>query len=190
MEKKQILTDDNILSDIKNILKHPAKLSRIEYRQSMIPIWVSSVLLLIAMLVFQNYYKLVLLLYIVFIAIYLTVDYFRKKTAEKNISIDDYEIKKVAASFVREEVYSTDGINYSYIKRKLKTVYVYIMYFENGKHWNIQKDNYLWSKECPMSDHMLYRLTKCGDVFGVVTKKDTGEIVVAYPTDFFEYKDL
>ena len=190
MPQKQILTDDNIQTDVKNILKHPANVSHIEWRQSRIPLLVSSASALVAMIIFQNYYKLVLLVYLMFIVVYLTFEYFRKKSNIKNVDIDDYEITKVAASFVKEEIYSTDGKSYSYIKRELKTVHVYIMYFENGNHWNIPKDNYLWSKECPMSDHMLYQLTKCGDVFWVVTKKDTGEIVVAYPTDFFEYKDL
>jgi hypothetical protein len=189
MAKKQILTNNNIETDIKNILKRPANLSRIEHHKSMVPIWVNSVLVLIAMLVFQNYYKLVLLLDIIFIAIYLTVEYFRKKSRIKNVSIDDYEIKKVAASFVKEEVYSTAAGSYSYIKRKLKTVYVHIMYFENGKSWNIPKDNYLWSKECPMSDRTLHQITHSGDVFWVVTKKDTGEVVVAYPSEYFEYKN-
>ena len=189
MPRKQILTDDNIQTDVKNILKHPANLSRIEWRRSMIPLLVSSASVLVAMIIFQNHYKLVLLAYLIFIVVYLTVEYFRKKSSIKNVDIDDYEIKKVAVSFVREEVYSTEPGSYSYIEKKLKTVHVYIMYFENGKSWNIPRDNYLWSKECPMSDRTLYQTTHCGDAFWVVTKKDTGEIVVAYPTDFFDYKN-
>ena len=188
MPRKQILTDDNIQTDVKNILKHPANPSHIEWRKSRIPLLVFSALVLVAMLVFQNYYKLVLLVSLMFIVVYLTVEYFRKKSSIKNVDIDDYEIEKVAVSFVREEVYCTEPGSYSYIEKKLKTVHVYIMYFENGKSWNIPKDNYLWSKECPMSDRTLYQTTQCGDVFWVVTKKDTNEILVAYPTDFFEYK--
>ena len=60
MAEKQILTDDNIERDVKNILENPANLSRFEYRRSIVPVCVFSALLLVAMLVFQKYYKLVL----------------------------------------------------------------------------------------------------------------------------------
>ena len=189
MPQKQILTDDNIQTDIKNILKHPANMSHMEWRQSRIPLLISSALVLVAMIIFQNYYKLVLLVYLLFIVAYLAFEYFRKKSSIKNIDIDDYEIKKETVSDVKEEVYITDH-SVSRIREKMSEIHAYIMYFENGKSWNIPRDNYLWSKECPMFDRTLYQTTHRGDVFWVVTQKDTDEIVVAYPTAFFEYKNL
>lgn len=187
MKQKQILTDDNIKTDIKNILKHPANLSRIEWRQSRKPLLISSASVLLATIIFQNYYKLVLLVYLMFIVVYLTVEYFRQRNSIKNVDIDDYEIKKEVVSYVKNEIYTTYYSNY--ISRTLKKVHVYIIYFENGKSWNIPKNNYLWSKECPMSNHTLYETTHSGDVFWVVTKKDAGQIVMTYHTDFFEYKN-
>ena len=77
----------------------------------------------------------------------------------------------------------------SYINKKLSEVRAYIMRFENGKSWNIPKDNYTWSGEHPMSDRTLYQSTHPRDLFLTVTKKDTGEIVMAYPTEYFEYKN-
>lgn len=188
MARKQPLTKDNILTDIKNILKHPANLSRAEHHRSNIPYFVFSASVLAAMLIFQSHYKLVLLLAIIVIVIYLALDFLRKKNRIKNASFDDYEIKKEAVSYVIEEAYITDH-SASRIREKLSEIRVFIMYFENGKSWNIPRDNYLWSKECPMSDRTLSQMTHCGDVFWVVTKKDTGEIVMAYHTDFFEYKN-
>lgn len=184
MAKKQILTNDNIEIDIKNILKRPANLSHIEYRKSMIPLLVHSVLTIIAMLVFENHYKWVLFVSLMFIVVYLAIGYFYQKNRTKNLSIDDYEIKNEVISHIKEETYTIR-------KRNAidKTMCVYIMYFENGKSWNIPKDNYLWSGECPMSDRTLYQTTHRGDIFWVVTKKDTCEIVVAYPTEYFEYKN-
>ncbi len=186
MARKQILTKDNIEADIKNTLKNPANLSRVERHRSMIPLFVFSGLVIVAMIIFQNYYKLVLLLSLVFIIIYLAIDYIRQKSSIKKVSFDDYEVNTEVVSHIKEEIYSTD---YSTpINRKLKEVRVYIMYFENGKSWNVPKDNYTWSKECPMSDKALYQLTHRGDVFIVITRKDTGHIVVAYPSEHFEYK--
>ncbi len=187
MAKKQILTNDNIETDIKNILENPAKLSRFEHRRSVTPVWVFSGLVLVAMLVFQKYYKLVLLLSLVFIIAYLAVDHIRQKNSIKKVSLDGYEVSQEVVLNVIEEIYSTDYSDY--ISKKLKEVRVCIMYFENGKSWNIPSDNYTWSVEFPMSDKALYQLTHSGDVFTVVTKKDTGDIVVAYPSEYFEYKN-
>ena len=188
MARKQLLTNDNILTDIKNILKRPANLSHAEHHRSNIPYFVFSALVLAATLIFQSHYKLVLLLAILVIVIYLVVDFLRKKNSIKNASFDDYEIKKEVVSYVKEETYITDH-SASRMREKLSEIRVFIMYFENGQSWNIPKDNYTWSKEAPMSDNMLYQLTHRGDLFTVVTKKATGEIVVAYPTEYFEYKN-
>lgn len=184
MPKKQILTNSDIENDIKNILKRPANLSNAEYRKSLTPLLVIDGLVIVGMLAFQAHYKLVLLVAIIIIAAYLTVDRFRKKKSIKNVSIEDYEIKNEAISYIKEEVYISN--HRSRINRYTS---VYIMHFEDGKTYNIPKNNYVWSKECPMSDRTLYEMTHRGDIFTVVTKKDTGEIVMTYPTDYFEYKN-
>ena len=186
MAKKQILTDDNIERDVKNILENPANLSRFEYRRSIVPVCVFSALLLVAMLVFQKYYKLVLLVALVFIIAYLAVDHIRLKNSIKRVSLDDYEVSEEVVLNVIEDTYSTN--NRSYVNKKLSEVRAYIMYFESGKSWNIPKDNYTWSVEFPMSDKALYQLAKQGAIFIVVTKKDTGDVVVSYPSKYFEYK--
>ena len=60
MAKKQILTDETVRNDIKNALKHPATLSHAEHHKSMFPLLVFSTIMLIAIVLFQNYYKVVL----------------------------------------------------------------------------------------------------------------------------------
>ncbi|MBP3332648.1 MAG: hypothetical protein J6M35_01230 [Clostridia bacterium] len=186
MAKKQILTNDNIETDIRNALKNPANLSRFEHYGSLVPIWIFSGLALTAMLVFQKYYKIVLIASLIFIIAYLAVDHFRRKNSIKNVSLDDYDLNVERVLNVIEEIYSTDNRNR--VSKKLKEVSVRIMYFENGKSWNIPKDNYTWSGEAPMSDKALYQLAHAGDEFIVVTKKDTGDVAVAYPSAYFEYK--
>ena len=190
MAKKQILTNENIRNDIKNALKHPATLSHIEHRKSMFPLLVFSAIMLIAIVLFQNYYKVVLGIGVAFIVVYLVVDYFRKQKSINNVSIENYEIKAECVSFVKEEIYSTDHkIHLSPTVKKIHTAQIYIMFFDNGKTWNIPKNNYAWSGEFPMSDDFIYKNTHFGDIFWTVTEKNTGKIVVAYPTEYFEYKN-
>ena len=190
MAKKQILTNENIRNDIKNALKHPATLSHAEHRKSMFPLLVFSAIMLIAIVLFQNYYKVVLGIGLAFIVVYLAVDYFRKQKSINNVSIENYEIKAECVSFVKEEIYSTDHkIHLSPTVKKIHTAQIYIMFFDNGKTWNIPKNNYAWSGEFPMSDDFIYKNTHFGDIFWTVTEKNTGKIVVAYPTEYFEYKN-
>ena len=188
MAIKQSLTNDNILSDIKNILKRPANLSYFEHRKSLIPIIIFTGVMLAAMLIFQDYYKLILAVSLAFIAVYLIVDYILKRKSAEKVSLDGYEIKKETVSYVNEEVYITDH-SVSRMREKMSEIRVFIVYFESGKKWNIPKDNYAWSAECPMSDRMIYQTTSQGSLFWTVTKKDTGEIVMAYPAEYFEYKN-
>ena len=190
MAKKQILTDEAIRNDIKNAFKHPANLSHAEHHKSMFPLLVFSTIMLIAIVLFQNYYKVVLGIGLAFIVVYLVVDYFRKQKSINNASIENYEIKAECVSFVKEEIYSTDHkIHLSPTVKKIHTAQIYIMFFDNGKTWNIPKNNYEWSGEFPMSDDFIYKNTHFGDIFWTVTEKNTGKIVVAYPTEYFEYKN-
>lgn len=189
MAKKQILTNENIRTDIKNLLKHPATLSHEEHHNSRFPLLVFSGVMLIAVVLFQNYYKVVLGISLAFIVIYLIVDYLRQQKSITNVSMENYEIKAECVSFVKEEIYSTDHqMHLNPVVKRIKTAKVYIMFFDNGKTWNIPENNYSWSGECPMSDHFIYQNTRFGDIFWTVTEKQTGEIVVAYPTEYFEYK--
>ena len=75
------------------------------------------------------------------------------------------------------------------MREKMSEICVFIAYFENGKKWNIPRDNYTWSRECPMSDRAIYQTTVSRDLFWTVTNKATGEIVMAYPAKYFEYKE-
>lgn len=190
MPNKQILTNDNIQSDIKNILKRPSALSHAEHKKAMLPPLVFSAIMLVAIAVFQNYYKLILIIGLIFIAVYLIIDHLRKRNMIDNVSIDDYEIKEESVSYIKEELYSTDHkIHISPTVKNIHTAHVYIMYFESGKSWNIPKDNYTWSSEHPMSDRTIYQSTRPYDLFWTVTKKDTGEIVMAYPSERFKYNN-
>ena len=104
MPKKQPLTNYNIISDIKNILRHPANMSHSEHRKSLIPLYIFTLVMLAAMFIFRDYYKLVLAISLIFIVAYLTIDYLYKRKSAKKVSLEDYEIKKEAVSCINEEV--------------------------------------------------------------------------------------
>lgn len=190
MTRKQVLTNENIRTDIKNALKYPATLSHAEHHKSIFPLVVFSAIMLIAIVLFQNYYKVVLGVGLAFIVVYLIIDHFLKQKSINNVSIENYEIKVECVSCVKEEIYSTDHkIHLSPTVKKIHTAQVYIMFFDNGKVWNIPKNNYIWSGEYPMSDDFIYKNTHFGDIFWTVTEKQTGKIVVAYSAEYFEYKN-
>ncbi len=190
MAKREVLTNENIRTDIKNALKHPATLSHEEHHKALFPLLVFSGVLLIAIVLFHSYYKVVLGVGLAFIVIYLLVDYLRKQKSIANVSIENYEIKTECVSLVKEEIYSTDHkIHLNSTVKKIHTAKAHIMLFDSGKTWNIPRDNYSWSGECPMSGDFIYKNTRFGDVFYTVTEKQTDKIVVAYPVEYFEYKN-
>ena len=190
MAKKQILTNENIRNDIKNALKHPATLSHAEHRKSMFPLLVFSAIMLIAIVLFQNYYKVVLGIGVAFIVVYLVVDYFRKQKNINNVSIENYEIKAECVSFVKEEIYSTDHkIHLSPTVKKIHTAQIYIMFFDNGKTWNIPKNNYAWSGEFPMSDDFIYKNTHFGDIFWTITEKKQVKSLWRIPPSILNIKN-
>ncbi len=188
MARKQALTNDNILTDVKNVIKRPANLSRTEHYRSLIPYYVFITLMIVAMFIFEHHYKLVLLFSLAFILLYFVIDFIRKKNSIKKISFDGYEVNEEVVSCVKEERYITDH-SVSRVREKLSEIHVFVVYFESGKTWNIPKDNYTWSKEFPMSDRAIYQTARQGSLFWTVTKKTTGEIVMAYPSEYFEYKN-
>lgn len=190
MARKQILTNDNIQTDIKNALKHPPMPTRAVHYKSKLPFLVFAVTTLVAMALFQNHYKLVLLVDLILIVAYLVADSILKQKRINHVSMDDYEISTACVSYIREEIYSTDNrIHLNPVTKEIHTARVYVMYFDNGSVWNIPENNYLWSGENPMSNVSLYRNTPPGAVFLTITDKHTGNIVMAYPMEYFEYKN-
>jgi hypothetical protein len=183
MAKKQNLTNANIESDIINILKHPSDMSREQFIKPYILVSILPILVLLLWCLFPSHYRLIGWIFVVSIAVGLTIYYIYKKYRIKNVSINNYDIKNEVVSYIKEETYRYRG------RRRWRTIRVNILYFENGKSWNIPRKNYVWSERCSMSDRELSEITHMGDVFTVVTEKDTGKIVVAYHTGFFEYKN-
>ena len=183
MAKKEIFTTEQIEQDIINALKMPADKSDEHYQMTSI---ISTILSILAILI-GIFYPTVLLwgiiALIVLPIIWFIISRFRLRHGIKKVSIDDYEVTEAVVSHTKEEEFVVRYYKHS------KTILVYTIYFENGKKWDIPKDNYLWCVERPMSDFAIFQTAHRGDLFTVVSRKENGEIVMAYDTEFFEYKN-
>lgn len=185
MANKQILTKTEIEKDIINALKNPPNMSEASYKKTTIPAIIIAVLLVVIEFIYPIFILWVLIALVVFLIGSAIFNHFRLKNRIKRVSINDYYITKEVVHSISEEHYRAERGGK---RRRTEQINNYTVRFENGKSWRIPKDNYLWSVERPMSDCAIFRSTHREDVFIVVTKKDTNEIVMAYHTDFFEYK--
>ena len=184
MPKKQTFTDAEIKKDLIGALKHPPAESE---RSVNTASWVALGILL-ASLVVIYFYRLFFLWFLLGTALY-SIGFFifkhqKLKIQIKKLSLADHEITTETVSHTECESYVIRGT-----RHRRYTVTRYILHFESKKSFVIPQDNYLWSADTPMSDVVVFNNTHRGDTMTVVTKKSTGEIVVAYNTNLFEYKN-
>ena len=186
MAKKQIFTNAEIEKDVATSLRRPADMSEVTYKSMLLPsVIMACVFAVIAImrpyLMFQLFF-----IFMAFTVCYTIFYYIRRRNKIKKISMSDYSV-------TIEIVHSTEEERYKAKKagkwNGKETVINHNIRFENGKVWRIPKQNYLWCVEYPMSDFAIYQRTHRGDSMIVVTKNDTGDVVMAYNTDIFEYKD-
>ena len=184
MPKKQTFTDAEIKKDLICALKHPPAESERSFDTAS---WVVLGIFL-ASLVVIYFYRLFLLWLLLGTALFLIGFFIFKhqklKIQIKKLSLADHEITTETVSHTERESYVIRGTRY-----RRYTITRYILHFESKRSWVIPTDNYLWNTDTPMSDVVVFNTTHRGDTMTVVTKKDTGEIVVAYNTNLFEYKN-
>ena len=189
MPKKQTFTDAEIKKDLICALKHPPAESERSFDTAS---WVVLGIFL-ASLVVIYFYRLFLLWLLLGTALF-SIGFFifkhqKLKIQIKKLSLADHEITTETVSHTECESYVVTRATGIRGRFRRETIYRYILHFESKRSWVIPKDNYLWSTETPMSDMAVFDNTHRGDTMTVVTKKSTGEIVVAYNTNLFEYKN-
>jgi ABC-type multidrug transport system fused ATPase/permease subunit len=190
MAKKHIVTNVEIEKDIISALKNPPKQSKESYKKGMFPAIIFAVLFFV-MVFILDFFVLWFLLGLVVLAIVSSIFYyFRLKNQIKNVKINDYDITTETVSSTDEEHYMRRANRRSmHIDSRSMHIDNYSIRFENGKTWRVPKELYCWKEGIRMIDYNIHQTTHRGDVMIVVTKKDTGKIVVAYHTDIFEYKN-
>ena len=185
MEKKENLTWLEIKKDIIIALKNPPSESKSSYNRSK-PVYAIVGLALLALI----YFFPIMLAYefaalILFAAGYLIFHYARLKVKIKSINISNYNVTTETVYGISEEHYlARNGGRVKYTKQ----ISNYTVHFENGKDWRVPKKLYTWSERFHRQDRGVYHTTHRGDTMTVISEKATGEIVMAYNTDIFEYK--
>ena len=190
MRERELLTNKEIEKDIADRAKSMYYMSNTlsEHRtyllEKLIPAVVIGVLAITAFLApkFILWEILAIAVIVTCVSFY---DHYQKKKRFTKVSIDDYCISEETVESVREDDYIRESYN-----RTLSTVtyHIYSISFENGKTWTVPGECYTWSRERKMLSTGIFLSTKKGDRMIVVTKKDTGMVVMAYHTDIFEYK--
>ena len=184
MAKKQTIDLKLIEHDIINSLKYFPEQTEDAYRK-----WGVDAIIVACVLCIAGTFYLEIELYGILIIVSLgllwgvaeILLHYRKR---KKFSIGDYEVTTALVHSTAEEHYVATRGRYG----RSRPVDIYDLRFENGKVWRIPKDNYTWSAERKMSDWYIYENAHRGDLFYVVVNKHTGDIAMAYDTEFFEYK--
>ena len=188
MAKKQILTNTEIEKDIISALKHPPRESEASNKRWTIPCIIIAILLVVIEFIYPMLIFWLLLALIVWgvgCGIFYSL---RIKNQIKNITISDYDITAEIVHSIDEEHYKAHRGGSARYQRKVQ-INNYIIRFENGKIWRVPKELYCWNERLRMHDVDIHNSTHRGDTMLVVTRKSSGDIVVAYNAEFFEYKN-
>ena len=195
MTKKEVFTDAEIERDIKAAIEEPPDVSEDSHKKIFISTIVVFILASLAFwgLLFAGesldilwYFARALLIFTILL---IPLAFLYLKIRLKNVSIKDYEISE-------ETVFSTE-IEYSFLMRIMRDrrdLYKrgcpgnYNVNFCSGKTWRIPGELYFWSDRYRMKNYKICESTHAGDTMIVVTHRKTKKVIVAYNTEFFEYK--
>lgn len=188
LSKKETVTNKEIMLDVKSVIKSEKKLSEAERRKEKIILAVIGILICITAFIRPLAAGILCLLMIVAVPLYLLAVSTIRKHRSKNADITDHDITTGILSSISDETYTTTERT-THGHRETVTVTNYYLHFENGKSWHIPETNYDWSEDHKMSPSFIYENSHRGDEFILVQNKRTGEIVMAYDTEFFQYED-
>ena len=187
MMKKQTLTSVQIESDIIDALKNPPKKSAESYKRWTIPEILLVVVGVAAGVIYPMFIVWLSLALLVFVICHTVFCFARLKKQIKMVTIDDYDITKETVSSTSEEHFRADAVG-SLRHRHTEKIDNYTVHFDNGKSWRIPKELYRWDDRLRMRDADICSSIHRTDTLIAVTKKETGEVVVAYNTNVFEYR--
>lgn len=183
--KKEFVTPERIERDIIDSFGVAKNQTWRQYRVWLIVTLICAVALLVTEWFYPTAVLWCLVAFAVMIALVFVFYKVRLIYRKKHFCMDDYEITVETLYDKQEDHYmATMG------RHRSRQIDNYDLYFTNGKDWRIPDKNYLWSAEYQLSDQYIYKNAHRGDKFIAVSKKDTGEIAMAYPTDYFVYKEI
>ena len=189
MPKKETFTDVEILEDIKNEIKDPKRLSEIEYQKSSLPSFLVVIALIVAVIICAVWEVCEIFLSIPLLIAYIVFIKLRVLYKAKKVRIENYEVTTATLlNTVDESHWEERASHYGSYRTRREWISYYVLRFEEFGYWVIPTTNYYWSKELRMQDGYIYENSHRGDEFIIVIEKKTKRIVVAYHTDYFEYR--
>ena len=186
MAKKQTVTNLEIKKDLISALKKPPKESKAFDRRMTVVAIIVACFLVVMEFIYPIFIVWFLLFGFVFAIAEFVFMHARLKYRIKNLTLTDYYVTTEVVESTCEEHYRAcrGGGKWG----RSEQVSNYCISFENGKTWRVPKELYSWHERLRKQDRGIYNTTHRGDAMIVVSKKQTGEIAVAYHADFFEYK--
>ena len=179
-----MLTNTEIEQYIVDAIKYPPEESESSYRKAFIPVIIVIVAYVAVGLIYPPSVFWMLLAAVLILIGGCIFSIIRSRNRIKNVSINDYDVTQEVVYSVDENQFQVQSGKYS-----TRTVRNYIIRFESGRLWYIPQRLYRWSERLWMTDVEVHGKTRRGDTLLVVAKKDTGKIIVAYNTEWFEYKN-
>ena len=186
MLKKQILTNAEIKKDLIHAMRHPPRISEADYKKGTLPAILMACFLFVMGFVYPQFIPWFLLGVIAFLVGATVFHGIRFRYRIKRVTIEDYEITTETVHSIDEEHFRTEK-NGKY--GRSEQIDNYSIRFENGKIWRIPKECYAWHERLRRGDRGIYQSTHRDDRMIVLTRKKDGEIVMAYHTELFEYRD-
>lgn len=189
MTQKQPLTNAEIEKDIVSALKDPSRESETSYKRWTILYIIIAILLVVIVFLHPMFFLWFLLVLIVVGIGSGVVHYSRLRRRIRNVTISDYDITTEIVHSTDEEHYRAEAAGNRLGHRHTEQINNYVIRFENGKVWYVPKQLYSWSERLRMTDSGIRNSTHRGDPMIVVAEKGSGEIVVAYHTELFKYRN-
>ena len=185
MAEKQILTNREIEKDIATAIRYPADMQEKSYKGQKPVAIVIAMIAFVVELIKPQLLLWTLLGVVVCLIAWAVARYFGLKYKARQVSIDGYEITvEILHSKDHERYFMRGSGRYG----RGKTVYNYTWRFENGQSWRMPTKIYLWSDLYSMAHARVHESIHRGDAVLVVTKKESGDVVMAYPAEIFVYR--
>ena len=194
LSQKELVTEKEIKQDVIHYAMNPQEDSETGYKKWM---FAADVALVGLFLLTWYFIEAVLWLFVAVLILLIVVAFgltpyliLKERFKNRSFRIEDYEVTVEALSHKHEEKYEELRVYYGTRIPHHETVSYYELFFENGGKWHVPEQLYRWSVERRTNEHWLFENAHRGDRYIVVRKKDSDEVFVAYPTEYFEYKNV
>ena len=187
MAKKFVVTDENVLFDIKFSLQFPPYDTKRKFVTGYIGIIICFVAFASMFFIVNTYFQAFLPYFIgAFLALPVAVSLIygiSNKLKIKRLSLSDFNFRFETVVDRSEEQYKAPfGLHKSFVD-----VHNYFIHFQNAKPWHIPSETYIWCESRHMNGRQIYRSVQTGDRMLVVEDKRTGKTVMGYSLEYFDF---